>query len=592
MRQTNARRGAHCAALLALTTLLPLGVAQAGSIRFFGNGSGDIDRIKIRVDDPANNNPGPPADIGAGDFTIEFWIKGSAVDNTNTVRCGPGVYGWIDGNIILDRDRFNLPRGFGLSLGAGRVAFGADAGGGNIATHCGARNVLDGQWHHVAVTRSFGGEIRLFVDGQADGSLGGVGGDLSYPDNGQPDPGNNCVPPGGGTPGPCLNSDPFIVLGAEKHDARPMDRLAFNGLIDELRLSTNLRYTGNFSVPTAPFSAAVANTAALYHFDEATSGNCNGMVIVDAAGGASPGACNFGGTPGGPVWAADSPFAPVGNNPGTLQFSSANASAAEGTATVTLNVTRTGGSMGAVAVSYASADGSATENNDYTPVSAQLGWAAGDAAPKSFTIPILDDALAEPVETLTATLSAPSGGATLGSPSTVTITIADDDSPGTLQLSAANYAAAEGTATRTITVTRANGSLGAVTVNYSTSDGTAVAPGDYATALNTLSWGSGDSAAKTFDVTIVDDQVIDAGEIFTVALSAPSGGATLGAPSTATVTIADNDGGGGGNTSSGGGGGAVDLVLIVIALAGALLDGRRVQSVQALVRRYRAVRNA
>ncbi|HJS44058.1 MAG TPA: LamG domain-containing protein, partial [Gemmatimonadales bacterium] len=214
MRRKIARRSPLCAPwLLASAGLLPLGAADAGSIRFFGNGDGDIDRVKVRIDNP----PGPRADIGASDFTIEFWIKGAATDNTNSVRCGSGVYGWIDGNIILDRDRFNLPRGFGLALGGGRVAFGANVDNMSIATHCGTRNVLDGQWHHVAVTRSSGGEIRLFVDGQADGSIGGVGGDLSYPDNGQPDPGNNCVPPGGGTPGPCLNSDPFIVLGAEKH---------------------------------------------------------------------------------------------------------------------------------------------------------------------------------------------------------------------------------------------------------------------------------------------------------------------------------------------------------------------------------------
>ena len=87
--RTFARRSPHCAAsLLALTGLMVSGAAEAGSIRFFGNGANDIDRVKIRIDDPANNNPGPPADIGAGNFTIEFWIKGAAADNTNTVRCG------------------------------------------------------------------------------------------------------------------------------------------------------------------------------------------------------------------------------------------------------------------------------------------------------------------------------------------------------------------------------------------------------------------------------------------------------------------------------------------------------------------------
>src|SRR5262245_12183374 len=65
------------ACLLALwPTLLP-----ATSLRFFGNGVNDIDRVKVRIDDPANSNPGSPADIGATDFTLEFWLKGASADN-------------------------------------------------------------------------------------------------------------------------------------------------------------------------------------------------------------------------------------------------------------------------------------------------------------------------------------------------------------------------------------------------------------------------------------------------------------------------------------------------------------------------------
>ena len=587
MPKKNERRSAHCAALLwALAVLVPFGAADAGSIRFFGNGANDIDRIKIRIDDPTNNNPGPPADIGASDFTIEFWIKGSAADNTNTVRCGSGIYGWIDGNIVLDRDRFSLPQSFGLSLGAGRVAFGADAGSGRIATHCGNRNVLDGQWHHIAVTRSLAGEIRLFIDGMADGSISGVGGDLSYPNDGQPDPGR-C-----GNPNGCPN-DPYLVIGAEKHDAQP-GQLAFDGLIDELRLSTSLRYPGN-PVPTAPFNPD-ADTAALYHFDELVSGNCtSGTVIRDSGqgsgSGASPGECRFGGSPSGPVFSTDSPFAPVPGGPGSLQFSSATANAAEGTATVMLSVTRTGGSTGAVSVNYASANGSATANSDYTAVSGTLNWSDSDTAAKTVTIPILEDAQAEASENFTVTLSAPTG-ATLGTPSTATITIADNDSPGTLQLSSASYPASEGTATRTITVTRTNGTVGAVNVNYATADGSAIAPGDYTTATGNLSWTSGDSSAKSFDIAIADDQVVDAGESFTVALSGPSNGATLGTPATATVTIADNDssGGGGGTANSGGGGGAFDLSLILVGLACTLFEARRGRGV--LIRHNRTAQDS
>src|SRR5688572_13068483 len=264
--------------------------ASANSLRFFGNGVNDIDRAKILVDEVSNSNPGPPADIGATNFTIEFWIKGTLTDNRGTVRCG-ATYGWIDGNTVFDRDRYNQTRAFGLSLGNGRVAFGVNISN-NVQTLCGSRNVLDGAWHHVAVTRdSTSGQLRLFVDGVADGTATGPAGDLSYPDNGQP--GNYCG-------GSCSFSDPYIVLAAEKHDAGS-SYPSFRGFLDELRLSTTLRYSGAFTRPTQPF-AIDGSTAALYHFDASS-----GTVVTDARG-LSHGFLKVGGSPQGPLWSTDTPF--------------------------------------------------------------------------------------------------------------------------------------------------------------------------------------------------------------------------------------------------------------------------------------------
>jgi hypothetical protein len=101
------------------------------------------------------------------------------------------------------------------------------------------------------------------------------------------------------------NSDPFLVIGAEKHDAGALYP-SYAGWVDEVRLSTALRYTASFSPPAAPF-AADAQTAALYHFDEGA-----GTTIGDssgAAGGPSTGVRSVGGTPAGPEWSTDTPFA-------------------------------------------------------------------------------------------------------------------------------------------------------------------------------------------------------------------------------------------------------------------------------------------
>jgi predicted outer membrane repeat protein len=111
---------------------------------------------------------------------------------------------------------------------------------------------------------------------------------------------------------------------------------------------------------------------------------------------------------------------------------------------------------------------------------------------------------------------------------------------GILQFSSATYTVNENGGTVTITVTRTGGSDGAVSVNYQTSDGTAIQPADYLAAAGTLNWADGDTAPKTFQVTIVDDMLVEGSETVNLTLSAPMG-ATLGSPSTAVLTIVDGD---------------------------------------------------
>ncbi len=106
--------------------------------------------------------------------------------------------------------------------------------------------------------------------------------------------------------------------------------------------------------------------------------------------------------------------------PGSLQFTNGSYSASETSGTITFTVSRTSGSSGAVSVSYAVAGATATAGIDFTPASGTLTWADGDSANKTFTVPIKNDLSTEGIETITATLSGPSGasGVYLGYPST------------------------------------------------------------------------------------------------------------------------------------------------------------------------------
>lgn len=281
--------------------------AQTWSIRFYGHGvsAPDLDRIKIPVDSVGNADPGPPADVGASDFTIELWLRGNLADNSSpAVTCGNNV-NWINGNIVLDRDRYNQDRKLGLSIAGGKVVFGVSGDGTGDRTLCGSGSVLDGGWHHVAVQRRRSdGMLWLCVDGSLQGQVDGPDGDVSYPDDGIP-----CATCCDG--GNCNQSDPFLVVGAEKHDAGA-SYPSFRGWVDELRLSTSLRYSSSFT-PSGPF-AVDGSTAALYHFDEGPTGACSGGII-DANGDGSPGTCHYGGSaPTGPEYSIDTPFASSGQD--------------------------------------------------------------------------------------------------------------------------------------------------------------------------------------------------------------------------------------------------------------------------------------
>ena len=88
-------------------------------------------------------------------------------------------------------------------------------------------------------------------------------------------------------------------------------------------------------------------------------------------------------------------------------------------------------------------------------------------------------------------------------------------------------------------VTRIGGSTGAVTVHYATSAGTAVAGTDYTTTSGTLTWSSGDSTYRTITVPWLNASNFTGTKTFTLTLSSPTGGVTLGPNSSETVSVAD-----------------------------------------------------
>ncbi len=110
-----------------------------------------------------------------------------------------------------------------------------------------------------------------------------------------------------------------------------------------------------------------------------------------------------------------------------VQFSASSYSAGEGDGFATIAVTRTGDTSGTVSVDYATSDVGAQQRTDYTIGAGTLTFAPGDIS-KTFSVLIVDDLYVEGSEVLNLTLSNPTGGAQLNSPSVATLTIIDNDS--------------------------------------------------------------------------------------------------------------------------------------------------------------------
>jgi hypothetical protein len=195
-------------------------------------------------------------------------------------------------------------------------------------------------------------------------------------------------------------------------------------------------------------------------------------------------------------------------------------------------------------VSYTIA-GTASAGADYTALS---GTVIIPAFALSATIPVsvIDDDHVEGDETVAVTLVSTSGNprVNVGAPSSASVVIHDNDTT-TVSIAATDAAAGETpTNPGQFTVTLANGKTapaGGVLISYSVG-GTATPTGDYAALSGSVLIPAG-SGSATIDVAgIVDDNIVEAAETVVVMLTgANHPGVSVGAPSSANVTIADND---------------------------------------------------
>ena len=115
------------------------------------------------------------------------------------------------------------------------------------------------------------------------------------------------------------------------------------------------------------------------------------------------------------------------NNRGVLSFTTSAVTVVETFgASVTLQVIRERGSFGVVGVDYVATPNTASVEDYTVPVSRSLTLESGQES-VNLTIAIVDDQLPELDETFEVSLVSPTGGAEIGQPSAVTITIPSND---------------------------------------------------------------------------------------------------------------------------------------------------------------------
>lgn len=112
-------------------------------------------------------------------------------------------------------------------------------------------------------------------------------------------------------------------------------------------------------------------------------------------------------------------------NAGVSFSISSNGAVTEG-ANSLFTITKSGTASGAVSVNYATANGTAAAGSDYSATSGTLTFATTDTA-LTVSVPTVDDTVVESPETFSMSLSSPTGGAILASPSSATATINDND---------------------------------------------------------------------------------------------------------------------------------------------------------------------
>jgi hypothetical protein len=235
-----------------------------------------------------------------------------------------------------------------------------------------------------------------------------------------------------------------------------------------------------------------------------------------------------------------------------FKFSATTYSVAENVGTFNVTVSRSGNTSAAASIQYSdNGTGTATgSGQDYSFTGGTLNFAAGETK-KSFPVTIVDNDTANaPNKTIVFKLANATPAGSQIKTTKATLTIIDNEGPGTLDFNSSAYTVVEGGDVATITVTRSGASNLSLSVDYATQTALTNAASpltDYTpiSPARTLTFNPGE-LSKTFQVAIADDSDAEGPENVDLVLSNPknlTGGAApqIGPNGPAELTINDDD---------------------------------------------------
>ncbi|MBB6096097.1 hypothetical protein HNQ60_004988 [Povalibacter uvarum] len=412
------------------TLMLSLLVSQrllASSLEFFQNGANAFDYAQ---------QTSLPSAFGSGEFTLELWLKpnqnfpvGSTTSTSSKYTTWSSAdvapYSrsdwWYYGNFLLDGfNNSSFPSGsVGLQFyGGGRLRWlfgdGSSVIGGvrSVGAYPASNtpSLLDGRWHHVTLVRRWSGssasQLELWIDGALiDSETSPVRTNMRQWWNSW-----------SGYP----SGQSGFVWGAEKIAAISGAAWEdYKGLVDDVRFWSRAKSASEIqSNWSQPVYGTESGLVGWYQI-----GEMSGSRICDSI----TNACmSLYRTQSGTFDPEESPASSAPR--GDVEFAVSSYSVAEDGGSVTVRVTRTGGSSGAASVNYATRNGSATAGADYQARTGTLTWANGQSGERTVQISIINDSYAESAETFSVDLST-AVGADMGSPATATVSIAANDQP-------------------------------------------------------------------------------------------------------------------------------------------------------------------